>query len=202
MHLLKMSFRIGLTALAAVCLLPTPPSHAQEEERFTSLHGTICRVTNSVTPFLNTAGIGNPSATSTLNLDCPVPMTGRHNYLYLAARHTRVDTSGNYLGTCTHNTDTSRAPWVEVYDRNANADVFCNLHMLGDGNAVVSSWGVRSTGSQGPVQRLRFPMTVWRYIPDTARLYVQCSVPAKTSDFSYVARFGFPTCEGGWSDLP
>jgi hypothetical protein len=187
------TFRALLLSLAMLSV--AAPARALEDQRFTAVHGTICHVTNDVVPFLSTAGIGNPSTSSNLNLDCPIPLTGRSQFTYLAATHTSVDTHGNFLGSCGH-TDTVRVPWVEVYDRNPNTDVVCNLLVLGDGNSIQSTFTVHSTGSQGLVQKLKFPMQAFLRLASTNRLFVQCQVPPKASDFSYIARFGFPTCEG------
>jgi hypothetical protein len=185
----------ALLLLTASSLLAPRSASALEDERMTSVHGTICRVTNAVTPFLSTAGVGNPSTTSALNLDCPIAINSRSQVTYLTAQHTSVDTHGNLLGNCQH-TKTARAPWIEVYDRNANADVSCQLLVLGAGNVIQASFAAHSSGAQGPVQKLTFPMTAFLALNDNNQLYVQCSIPVKTTDMSYVARIGIPTCEG------
>jgi hypothetical protein len=187
------SVRSGLLLLAAVPLLSARPARAVEDERFTAIHGTTCRVTNGVTPLISTAGIGNPNTTTTMNLDCALPVTARTKFAFLTAVHTVVGTDGNPLGTCDH-TDTTRRPWVEVYDRNANADVSCRLLVLGDANTIISAFTVQSSGAQGAVQKLFFPMSSFQSITGN-RLYMQCSVPPKTNDFSFVARVGMPTCD-------
>jgi hypothetical protein len=176
------------------------PARAAEDERFTALHGSICRamkegVTVLQPPIVTTAGIGNADRYTTMNVECPIPMTSRKQATFLSAKHSR-DAAGAFVGKC--QTDTWDAPWVEVYDRHPSRDVSCTLFVMGSGNAVVSSFTAATFAWNKPEATKIFFSVNSRYmIPANNRLYVQCAVPPSgTGDNSYIARFGFATCEG------
>jgi hypothetical protein len=187
--------------LALVCgaqLFFALPAGAAEDERFTTFHGTICRTTKQpgmpfTWPLLFTAGLGNTDP-SAMTFDCPVPVVSRQKNTFLSAMHA---TSAPFTDKCDRYS-ADRRPWVEVYDRSATADVSCTLYVLGDGNAVQSQYTVTSTSqNQGPSIRLLFPVNNYLMLPENSRLHVRCTVPGKSpSDWSWIARFGFNTCEG------
>jgi hypothetical protein len=180
-------------------LLLALPARAAEDERFTSLHGSICRPDVRVPspykfPLITTAGIANndPSA---MVVNCPIPMTRRQKNTFLSAIH---NTGGSFTDKCDHY-DANRRPWVEVYDRNPSADVSCTLFVLGNGGYTQASFSVATTNvSQGPAIKLFFPINNYFMLTDTNRLMVRCSLPEKPTngDWSYVARLGISTCEG------
>jgi hypothetical protein len=175
------------------------PAGAAEDERFTSLHGSICRPTDKMGtafkfPFITTAGIANNDP-NTMTVNCPIPMTSRQKNTFLSAIHS---TGGSFTDKCNHYYADGR-PWVEVYDRNPSVDVSCTLYVLGDGNAVQSSYTTGTINvSQGPAIRLFFPVNNYLMLADKNRLQVRCDVPGKpaSGDWSYVARLGITTCEG------
>jgi hypothetical protein len=189
-----------LPLLLGAQLLIALPARAAEDERFTALHGTICRPipefgVTLTPPLITTAGIGNTDPTGTMKVECPIPMVSRTKNTFLSAKHSR-DASGNFVGKC--QTDTTDTPWVEVYDRSGSSDVSCTLFVLGDGNAVVSSFTETTFhANSGPAVKIFFPVNSRLMMSERNRLYVQCTVPPRgTGDFSYVARFGIATCEG------
>jgi hypothetical protein len=191
---------VWLPVLLGAQLMAAGPAGAVEDERFTAVHGTACRVLRregvlTKFPLMITAGVGNVDP-AMLPLECPIPMTSGARSTFLSAKHNVVNSNGTFGDKCNHFDSNSR-PWVEVYDRHASADVSCTLLVLGFGNAVQSSFTVASTNmNQGPAVKLFFPMTTFLALTEQNRLYVQCQVPAKSNDFSFVARFGIPTCEG------
>jgi hypothetical protein len=189
-----------LPLLFGAQLLVALPARAAEDERFTSLHGSICRVippplgTTLSPPIVITAGIGNTDRNATMTVECPIPITSRTRNTFLSAKHSR-DAGGNMVGKC--QTNTVDAPWVEVYDRSSTADVECALFVLGSGNTFVSRFDATTAhANSGPAIKMIFPVDSRLTLTQSNRLYVQCTIPPAAGDTSYVARFGFATCEG------
>jgi hypothetical protein len=188
-----------LPALLGAQFMIAGPARAVEDERITTVHGTACRLSKNPRvavkfPRMITAGIGNTDP-NTQTVDCPIPLTSASRSTFLSAKHNMVS-NGTFGDKCNHFDSNSR-PWVEVYDRNPTADVSCTLFILIGGNAVQTSFTVASTGiNQGPAVKLFFPMTNFMAMTDPSHVYVQCQIPPPAADVSYVARLGFPTCEG------
>jgi hypothetical protein len=157
-------------------------------DRFTSVHGTICQPLNrSQSISVNASGVFNPSTTTSAQLFCAIPMSTRLKFSRLA---------GDSASDC-HLLSTAKRPWVEVYDRSAAADVQCSLLVMARNNVLEGFFTVRSQGQQFAHQKLTFPVP----LTDIANklLFVNCILPPKEGDVSFVARFGFPTCE---NDIP
>jgi hypothetical protein len=184
-------YTISSMAFAAVAVLSSSSAGAAPRltlHRFTTVHGTICQpLDSSQSISANAAGVFNTSTTTTAQLFCAIPMSTRMKISRLAAD---PDADCHLLST-------PQRPWVEVYDRSAAADVQCSLFVMDAFNTLSGLFTVRSQGQQFAHQKLTFPVPLTDITNKI--LFVSCFLPPKEADVSFVARFGFPTCE---NDIP